>query len=40
MTTGKSGWADTLIHLFALALRLEGEGQYNLAKLARAAAGL
>lgn len=32
------GWKDTLIHLFALASRLEGEGQYNLAKLARAAA--
>ena len=27
-----------VIHLFALASRLEGEGQYNLAKLARAAA--
>jgi len=38
MTTNKSAWADTLIHLFALASRLEGEGQYNLAKLARAAA--
>lgn len=31
-------WKDTLVHLFALAARLEGEGQYNLAKLARAAA--
>ena len=31
-------WRDTLVHLFALAARLEGEGQYNLAKLARAAA--
>jgi len=31
-------WKDTLIHLFALASRLEGEGQYNLAKLTRAAA--
>lgn len=38
MTTIKSEWADTLLHLFALASRLEGEGQYNLAKLARAAA--
>ena len=38
MTPDKSIWADTLIHLFALASRLEGEGQYNLAKLARAAA--
>ena len=38
MTTDKSKWTDTLIHLFALASRLEGEGQYNLAKLARAAA--
>lgn len=38
MTPNKSIWADTLIHLFALASRLEGEGQYNLAKLARAAA--
>ena len=38
MTTNNSNWADTLIHLFALASRLEGEGQYNLAKLARAAA--
>ncbi len=31
-------WTDALIHLFALAARLEGEGQYNLAKLMRAAA--
>ena len=38
MTTNKSNWAETLIHLFALASRLEGEGQYNLAKLTRAAA--
>lgn len=38
MTTNKSEWSDTLVHLFALASRLEGEGQYNLAKLARAAA--
>ena len=34
----KSEWADTLVHLFALALRLEDEGQYNLAKLTRATA--
>lgn len=33
-----TNWKDTLIHLFALASRLEGEGQYNLAKLMRAAA--
>ena len=38
MTTDKTTWADALVHLFALASRLEGEGQYNLAKLARAAA--
>jgi uncharacterized damage-inducible protein DinB len=38
MTTHKSEWTDTLVHLLALASRLEGEGQYNLAKLARAAA--
>jgi len=38
MTTEKSEWQDTLVHLFALAAKLEGEGQYNLAKLARAAA--
>ena len=37
MTTDNSEWKDTLVHLFALASRLEGEGQYNLAKLARAA---
>ena len=30
--------SSTLLHLLALAARLEGEGQYNLAKLARAAA--
>jgi rRNA maturation endonuclease Nob1 len=38
MTNDKMNLADTLIHLLALAVRLEGEGQYNLAKLARAAA--
>ncbi|MCO6452650.1 MAG: DinB family protein [Caldilineales bacterium] len=37
-TIHQSEWAKALIHLFALASRLEGEGQYNLAKLARAAA--
>jgi hypothetical protein len=30
--------SDVIVHLFALASRLEGEGQYNLAKLARAGA--
>lgn len=38
MINNKTQWADVLIHLFALASRLEGEGQYNLAKLTRAAA--
>lgn len=38
MTTNESEWQATIVHLFALAWRLEGEGQYNLAKLARAAA--
>jgi hypothetical protein len=38
MTVHLSEWTDTLVHLLALASRLEGEGQYNLAKLARAAA--
>ncbi|MCB0069824.1 MAG: DinB family protein [Caldilineaceae bacterium] len=38
MTTSQLEWADTLIRLFALATRLEGEGQYNLAKIARAQA--
>lgn len=38
MITNKSKRADTLIYLFALALRLKGEGQYNIAKLARATA--
>jgi hypothetical protein len=33
-----SHWKDTLARLLALATSLEGEGQYNLAKLARAAA--
>ena len=38
MTPTSSAWADALIHLLALASRLEGEGQYNLAKLTRAGA--
>jgi uncharacterized damage-inducible protein DinB len=31
-------WGDSLVHLLALAAKLEGEGQYNIAKLLRAAA--
>jgi rubrerythrin/uncharacterized damage-inducible protein DinB len=31
-------WADDMSFLFALAARMEGEGQYNIAKLLRAAA--
>lgn len=38
MTNHIPEWNDTLLHLLALAARLEDEGQYNLAKLARAAA--
>jgi hypothetical protein len=38
MNTDPSAWADVLVQLLALAARLEGEGQYNIAKLARAAA--
>jgi hypothetical protein len=38
MTSHANEWADTLIHLLGLAARLEDEGQYNIAKLARAAA--
>lgn len=38
MTIQHSEWPDALTHLLALASRLEGEGQYNLAKLARATA--
>jgi uncharacterized damage-inducible protein DinB len=38
MTSSHPDWADTLIDLVALAARLETEGQYNIAKLARAAA--
>lgn len=33
-----SQWTETLIRLLSLALRLEGEGQYNLAKICRAKA--
>jgi len=33
-----AGLHQTIIHLLALGARLENEGQYNLAKLARAAA--
>lgn len=33
-----SQWTDTIVHLLSLALRLEGEGQYNLAKITRAKA--
>ncbi|MFC2031027.1 DinB family protein [Chloroflexota bacterium] len=38
MTSQKPEWSDTLAHLLALAAKLEGEGQYNNAKLARASA--
>ena len=31
-------WTATLVQLLSLALRLESEGQYNIAKIARAAA--
>ena len=31
-------WGDTLAHLLAMAAKLEGHGQYNNAKLMRAAA--
>ncbi len=34
----KREWTDTLVRLLSLAWRLENEGQYNLAKLARATA--
>lgn len=33
-----SQWTDTLVQLLSLALRLESEGQYNIAKIARATA--
>ena len=38
MASSQAEWKDTLVHLLALADKLEGEGQYNIAKLARAAA--
>jgi hypothetical protein len=38
MTDQNVAWQDTLTHLLALASKLEGEGQYNVAKLARGAA--
>jgi uncharacterized damage-inducible protein DinB len=38
MTNRNADWSDTLSHLLALAAKLEGEGQYNIAKLARAVA--
>lgn len=38
MTESNSEWAQTVAHLLALADRLEGHGQYNVAKLARASA--
>jgi hypothetical protein len=38
MTNRQAEWSDTLLHLLALAAKLEGEGQYNIAKLARAVA--
>ena len=38
MHENKARWSETLVHLMALAAKLEGEGQYNNAKLARAAA--
>lgn len=38
MSNADPGWNETLIRLLALAARMEGEGQYNIAKLARAAA--
>jgi len=38
MTVRRAEWGDSLVHLLALASRLEGEGQYNIAKLLRGAA--
>jgi rubrerythrin len=38
MTNHKDEWSNTLSRLLALAAKLEGEGQYNIAKLARAVA--
>jgi hypothetical protein len=38
MSIENTNWKESLIHLLALASRLEGEGQYNIAKLLRAGA--
>jgi hypothetical protein len=38
MIANRFEWADALVDVLALAARLEDEGQYNIAKLARAAA--
>lgn len=38
MSSDSTQWTKSFLHLLALAATLEGEGQYNLAKLARAAA--
>lgn len=38
MTNPQPKWTESLVHLLSLAMRLEGEGQYNLAKIARAQA--
>jgi len=38
MTNREVEWGDTLSHILALAAKLEGEGQYNIAKLTRAVA--
>ncbi len=38
MTDGRAEWGDILVHFLALAARMEREGQYNIAKLLRAAA--
>lgn len=38
LTSENAHWQDTLLQLLALAARLEDEGQYNIAKLLRAAA--
>jgi hypothetical protein len=38
MSSENAHWQNTLLHLLALAAKLEGAGQYNLAKLLRAAA--
>jgi hypothetical protein len=38
MSVEKSKWQDAVVHLLALATRLEGAGHYNLAKLCRATA--